>query len=152
MFSCFTDPASSEVKFDSQGDGLARYTIMNYRRLPNGVYDYKVVLSNIELLGSTREQIQALTTSAETLNWVAAWSTRVRSCQWVILVTLICVRACLFSLFIVLNYSSEPGFLRKSARGSMDSNWIPATLCGRRIVRRFRRVFARNPATSARSK
>ena len=37
------DPAGSEVKFDAQGDGLARYTIMNYRRIPNSsVYDYKV--------------------------------------------------------------------------------------------------------------
>ncbi len=38
------DPAGSEVKFDAQGDGLARYTIMNYRRLPNSAsgYDYKV--------------------------------------------------------------------------------------------------------------
>uniref|UniRef100_A0A0P5YKL2 Metabotropic glutamate receptor n=2 Tax=Daphnia magna TaxID=35525 RepID=A0A0P5YKL2_9CRUS len=42
----FLDPAGSEVKFDAQGDGLARYTIMNYRRLPNGAnngYDYKEV-------------------------------------------------------------------------------------------------------------
>ena len=39
-----TDPADSEVKFDARGDGLARYTIMNYRRLPNSAngYDYKV--------------------------------------------------------------------------------------------------------------
>ena len=36
----------SEVKFDAQGDGLARYTITNYRRLGgssgNNGYDYKV--------------------------------------------------------------------------------------------------------------
>ena len=41
----FLDPAGSEVKFDARGDGLARYTIMNYRRLPNSAnngYDYKV--------------------------------------------------------------------------------------------------------------
>ena len=37
-----TDPGGSEVKFDAQGDGLARYTIMNYRRLATGGYDYKV--------------------------------------------------------------------------------------------------------------
>lgn len=31
------------MKFDRQGDGLARYTIMNYRKLPNKTgYDYKV--------------------------------------------------------------------------------------------------------------
>ena len=43
---CFLDPAGSEVKFDARGDGLARYTIMNYRRLPNSAnsgYDYKVI-------------------------------------------------------------------------------------------------------------
>ena len=37
----------SEVKFDAQGDGLARYTITNYRRLggsSNNGYDYKVLL------------------------------------------------------------------------------------------------------------
>ncbi|XP_059491291.1 metabotropic glutamate receptor isoform X2 [Neocloeon triangulifer] len=40
----FTDLANSEVKFDSQGDGLARYDILNYQKLPNtSGYHYKVV-------------------------------------------------------------------------------------------------------------
>lgn len=43
-FELIADPAGSEVKFDSRGDGLARYTIMNYRRIANSTngYDYKV--------------------------------------------------------------------------------------------------------------
>jgi hypothetical protein len=43
----YSDPAGSEVKFDARGDVLARYTIMNYRRLPNSAnngYDYKVLV------------------------------------------------------------------------------------------------------------
>ncbi|XP_055922412.1 metabotropic glutamate receptor isoform X1 [Eupeodes corollae] len=40
----FIDLAGSEVKFDSQGDGLARYDILNYQRLDNSTgYYYKVV-------------------------------------------------------------------------------------------------------------
>lgn len=35
--------AGSEVKFDRQGDGLARYDILNYQRLYNSSgYQYKV--------------------------------------------------------------------------------------------------------------
>lgn len=37
------DLAGSEVKFDSQGDGLARYDILNYQRVGNtSTYQYKV--------------------------------------------------------------------------------------------------------------
>lgn len=37
------DLAGSEVKFDRQGDGLARYDILNYQRLENSSgYQYKV--------------------------------------------------------------------------------------------------------------
>ncbi|XP_017126111.1 metabotropic glutamate receptor [Drosophila elegans] len=40
----FIDLAGSEVKFDRQGDGLARYDILNYQRLENSSgYQYKVV-------------------------------------------------------------------------------------------------------------
>ncbi|XP_048512295.1 metabotropic glutamate receptor isoform X2 [Athalia rosae] len=42
----FTDAAGSEVKFDEHGDGLARYDILNFRKLdPNGTngYYYRVV-------------------------------------------------------------------------------------------------------------
>lgn len=39
----FTDLAGSEVKFDKQGDGLARYDILNYQKLHNASgYHYKV--------------------------------------------------------------------------------------------------------------
>ena len=38
----FSDIADSTVKFDSKGDGLARYTIYNYQRTENGKTDYKV--------------------------------------------------------------------------------------------------------------
>jgi len=39
------DLAGSEVKFDRQGDGLARYDILNYQRLENSSgYQYKVRL------------------------------------------------------------------------------------------------------------
>ena len=37
------DIADSQVKFDSSGDGLARYTIYNYQKnSQNNGYDYKV--------------------------------------------------------------------------------------------------------------
>ncbi|XP_032588820.1 metabotropic glutamate receptor isoform X2 [Drosophila mojavensis] len=40
----FVDLAGSEVKFDRQGDGLARYDILNYQRLDNSSgYQYKVI-------------------------------------------------------------------------------------------------------------
>ncbi|XP_037925369.1 metabotropic glutamate receptor isoform X2 [Hermetia illucens] len=40
----FVDMAGSQVKFDSQGDGLARYDILNYQKLENSSgYHYKVV-------------------------------------------------------------------------------------------------------------
>ncbi|EDW52640.1 GM13020 [Drosophila sechellia] len=40
----FIDLAGSEVKFDRQGDGLARYDILNYQRLENSSgYQYKVI-------------------------------------------------------------------------------------------------------------
>ncbi|XP_017155685.1 metabotropic glutamate receptor isoform X1 [Drosophila miranda] len=40
----FIDLAGSEVKFDRQGDGLARYDILNYQRLENSSgYHYKVI-------------------------------------------------------------------------------------------------------------
>ncbi|KAL7726655.1 hypothetical protein ACLKA6_017698 [Drosophila palustris] len=40
----FIDLAGSEVKFDRQGDGLARYDILNYQRLDNSSgYQYKVI-------------------------------------------------------------------------------------------------------------
>ncbi|XP_017853726.1 metabotropic glutamate receptor [Drosophila busckii] len=49
----FVDLAGSEVKFDRQGDGLARYDILNYQRLDNSSgYQYKVVgkwFNNLEL-------------------------------------------------------------------------------------------------------
>ncbi|XP_030379803.1 metabotropic glutamate receptor [Scaptodrosophila lebanonensis] len=49
----FIDLAGSEVKFDRQGDGLARYDILNYQRLENSSgYQYKVVgkwFNNLEL-------------------------------------------------------------------------------------------------------
>ncbi|XP_053967763.1 metabotropic glutamate receptor-like [Anastrepha ludens] len=39
----FIDLAGSVVKFDRQGDGLARYDILNYQRLENSSgYHYKV--------------------------------------------------------------------------------------------------------------
>lgn len=37
------DIANSTVKFDSKGDGLARYTIYNYQRNEMGKTDYKVI-------------------------------------------------------------------------------------------------------------
>ena len=38
-----TDLAGSEVKFDRQGDGLARYDILNYQKNVNSSgYHYKV--------------------------------------------------------------------------------------------------------------
>ncbi|TDG39737.1 hypothetical protein AWZ03_013841 [Drosophila navojoa] len=47
--------AGSEVKFDRQGDGLARYDILNYQRLDNSSgYQYKVYLGlGIEKAGSS---------------------------------------------------------------------------------------------------
>ncbi|XP_023158905.1 metabotropic glutamate receptor-like [Ceratitis capitata] len=40
----FIDLTGSVVKFDRQGDGLARYDILNYQRLENSTgYQYKVV-------------------------------------------------------------------------------------------------------------
>ena len=40
----FPDIANSTVKFDSKGDGLARYTIYNYQRdARTGKTDYKIV-------------------------------------------------------------------------------------------------------------
>ncbi|KAL1493265.1 hypothetical protein ABEB36_011350 [Hypothenemus hampei] len=40
----FTDLVGSPVKFDKSGDGLARYDILNYQRLPNSSgHHYKVV-------------------------------------------------------------------------------------------------------------
>ncbi|KAH8391456.1 hypothetical protein KR215_004293, partial [Drosophila sulfurigaster] len=49
----FVDLAGSEVKFDRQGDGLARYDILNYQRLDNSTgYQYKVIgkwFNNLEL-------------------------------------------------------------------------------------------------------
>ncbi|XP_044573571.1 metabotropic glutamate receptor isoform X3 [Drosophila ananassae] len=40
----FIDLAGSVVKFDRQGDGLARYDILNYQRLKNSTgYQYKVI-------------------------------------------------------------------------------------------------------------
>ncbi|XP_076043149.1 metabotropic glutamate receptor-like [Oratosquilla oratoria] len=40
----FTDIVGSHVKFDEQGDGPARYTIYNYRRVPGyDAYNYTVV-------------------------------------------------------------------------------------------------------------
>lgn len=43
--------AGSQVKFDSQGDGLARYDILNYQKLENSSgYHYKVfVLLQLEV-------------------------------------------------------------------------------------------------------
>lgn len=39
----FRDLAGSLVKFDSQGDGLARYDILNYQKLNNSSgYHYRV--------------------------------------------------------------------------------------------------------------
>lgn len=44
-FFVLQDLAGSEVKFDRQGDGLARYDILNYQRLYNSSgYQYKVAL------------------------------------------------------------------------------------------------------------
>lgn len=44
-FDSVPDLANSEVKFDEQGDGLARYDILNYQKLPNtSGYHYKVRL------------------------------------------------------------------------------------------------------------
>jgi hypothetical protein len=44
-FDSVPDLADSEVKFDNQGDGLARYDILNYQKLPNtSGYHYKVGL------------------------------------------------------------------------------------------------------------
>ncbi|XP_064537682.1 metabotropic glutamate receptor [Drosophila montana] len=49
----FVDLAGSEVKFDRQGDGLARYDILNYQRLDNSSgYQYKVIgkwFNNLEI-------------------------------------------------------------------------------------------------------
>lgn len=35
VLNLIADPAGSEVKFDKQGDGLARYDILNYQKLQN---------------------------------------------------------------------------------------------------------------------
>jgi hypothetical protein len=40
--------AGSEVKFDKQGDGLARYDILNYQKLQNSTgYHYRVRVFNL---------------------------------------------------------------------------------------------------------
>lgn len=45
-----TDLAGSEVKFDRQGDGLARYDILNYQKNVNSSgYHYKVGYNNVFL-------------------------------------------------------------------------------------------------------
>ena len=42
MLRPISDIANSTVKFDSKGDGLARYTVYNYRRdAATGETDYK---------------------------------------------------------------------------------------------------------------
>ena len=50
-WSDFSDIADSQVKFDSSGDGLARYTIYNYQKnsQSNG-YDYKVTRTYVLLM------------------------------------------------------------------------------------------------------
>lgn len=43
-FSAFKkDMAQSSVKFDKNGDGIARYTIFNYQKDENGRSDYKII-------------------------------------------------------------------------------------------------------------
>lgn len=45
--------AGSEVKFDKQGDGLARYDILNYQKLQNASgYHYRVSISHEKLINS----------------------------------------------------------------------------------------------------
>lgn len=40
----FADMAQSSVKFDENGDGMARYTIYNYQKNPvDGTFDYAVI-------------------------------------------------------------------------------------------------------------
>lgn len=76
------DPAGSEVKFDARGDGLARYTIMNYRRLPNSPngYDYKVkiwleiVFSFFLLIESTHVTAITSKTKTETIKNDDGWN------------------------------------------------------------------------------
>ena len=44
--------ADSSVKFDKNGDGIARYTIYNYqKRLSDGATDYKVIGKWMDGLG-----------------------------------------------------------------------------------------------------
>ena len=48
----FSDMADSSVKFDKNGDGIARYTIYNYqKRLSDGATDYKVIGKWMDGLG-----------------------------------------------------------------------------------------------------
>ena len=41
-----SDVANSTVRFDEKGDGLARYTIYNYKKNPDNTTDYKVSMIN----------------------------------------------------------------------------------------------------------